>query len=108
MAAPYLYEGWGDPPSVSTVMSATGIKQFTMAFMLSGGGCTPAWDGNRPLTGGVDQSTINAIRSGGGDVEISIGAWSRNPLGPSCSTARALTAASLLPYQPPKEISTSP
>src|SRR6266542_2098013 len=43
MAAPYLYEGWGDPPSVSTVMSATGIKQFTMAFMLSGGGCTPAW-----------------------------------------------------------------
>src|SRR6266545_3692130 len=41
MAAPYLYEGWGDPPSVSTVKSATGIKQFTMAFMLSGGGCTP-------------------------------------------------------------------
>src|SRR6266545_262873 len=93
MAAPYLYEGWGDPPSVSTVMSATGIKQFTMAFMLSGGGCTPAWDGNRPLTGGVDQSTINAIRSGGGDVEISFGGWSGNKLGPNCSSASALAGA---------------
>ncbi len=93
MAAPYLYEGWGDPPSVSTVMSATGIKQFTMAFMLSGGGCTPAWDGSRPLTGGVDQQTINAIRSGGGDVEISFGGWSGNKLGPNCSSASALAGA---------------
>lgn len=40
-AAPYLYEGWGDPPSPTTVMSATGIKWFTMAFMLDSGGCTP-------------------------------------------------------------------
>jgi hypothetical protein len=93
MAAPYLYEGWGDPPSVSTVMSATGIKQFTMAFMLSGGGCSPAWDGNRPLTGGVDQSVINQIRAGGGDVEISFGGWQGNKLGPNCSSASALAGA---------------
>jgi hypothetical protein len=93
MAAPYLYEGWGDPPSVSTVMSATGIKQFTMAFMLSGGGCTPMWDSTRPLTGGVDQSTINAIRANGGDVEISFGGWSGNKLGPNCSSASALAGA---------------
>src|SRR3954471_19157573 len=46
-AAPYLYEGWGDPPSPSTVMSATGVKWFTMAFMLDSGGCNPAWDGSR-------------------------------------------------------------
>ncbi len=93
MAAPYLYEGWGDPPSPSTVMSATGIKQFTMAFMLSGGGCSPAWDGNRPLTGGVDQQAINTIRSNGGDVEISFGGWSGNKLGPNCSSASALAGA---------------
>ena len=43
-------------------MSATGVKWFTMAFMLSGGGCTPAWDGNRPLTGGADQQ--RSTRSG--------------------------------------------
>jgi Carbohydrate binding domain/Fibronectin type III domain len=93
MAAPYLYEGWGSPPSMSTVMSATGIKQFTMAFMLSGGGCTPAWDSSRPLTGGVDQQAINEIRAGGGDVEISFGGWQGNKLGPNCSSPSALAGA---------------
>ncbi|HEX6681192.1 MAG TPA: fibronectin type III domain-containing protein, partial [Candidatus Limnocylindrales bacterium] len=93
MAAPYLYMGWGSPPSVSTVMSATGIRQFTMAFMLSGGGCVPMWDSSRPLTGGVDQQTINAIRAGGGDVQISFGGWSGNKLGPNCSTPQALANA---------------
>lgn len=93
MPAPYLYEGWGNPPSVSTVMSATGIKQFTMAFMLSGGGCVPMWDSARPLTGGVDQQVINQVRAGGGDVEISFGGWSGNKLGPNCSSASALAGA---------------
>ena len=93
MAAPYLYLGWGDPPSPATVMGATGIRQFTMAFMLSGGGCTPAWDGNRPLTGGVDQQAINAIRANGGDIEISFGGWQGNKLGPNCSSASALAGA---------------
>lgn len=64
--APYLYMGWGDPPAPSTVMSATGVKWFTMAFVLSGGGCSPAWDSTRPLTGGVDQQAINQIRAAGG------------------------------------------
>lgn len=44
-------------------MNATGVKWFTMAFILSSGGCNPAWDGQRALTGGVDQSTIAAIRA---------------------------------------------
>jgi Cellulose binding domain/Fibronectin type III domain len=92
-AAPYLYEGWGSPPSATTVMSATGIKAFTMAFMLSGGGCNPMWDSQRPLTGGVDQQTINAIRGAGGDVEISFGGWQGNKLGPNCADANALAGA---------------
>jgi hypothetical protein len=93
MAAPYYYNGWGNPPNITTVMNASGIKQFTMAFMLSGGGCVPMWDSNRPLTGGVDQTTINAIRGNGGDVEISFGGWSGNKLGPNCSSASALAGA---------------
>ncbi|CCK26153.1 chitinase A [Streptomyces davaonensis JCM 4913] len=92
-AAPYLYLGWGDPPSATSVMSATGIKWYTMAFILSSGGCNPAWDGNRPLTGGNDQSVINSIRSAGGDIVPSIGGWSGNKLGPNCSTAEALAGA---------------
>ncbi|PBC71795.1 fibronectin type III domain protein [Streptomyces sp. TLI_235] len=92
-AAPYLYMGWGEPPSATTVMSATGIKWFTMAFILSSGGCNPSWDGQRPLTGGVDQQTVNAIRAAGGDIVPSIGGWQGNKLGPNCATPEALAAA---------------
>ncbi|MEH1012912.1 cellulose binding domain-containing protein [Micromonospora sp. CPCC 206060] len=92
-AAPYLYPGWGDPPAPATVMSATGIKWFTIAFILSGGGCTPAWDGSGSLTGGAHAATISAIRAAGGDVIPSIGGWSGNKLGPNCSSASALAGA---------------
>ncbi|MFD1660570.1 carbohydrate binding domain-containing protein [Streptomyces caeni] len=92
-AAPYLYLGWGDPPSATSVMSATGIKWYTMAFMLDSGGCNPAWDGSRPLTGGTDQSVINQIRSAGGDVVPSFGGWQGSKLGANCSSASALAGA---------------
>ncbi|MFE5188943.1 carbohydrate binding domain-containing protein [Streptomyces sp. NPDC056628] len=92
-AAPYLYLGWGDPPSATSVMSATGVKWYTMAFVLSSGGCNPAWDGQRALTGGNDQSVINSIRAAGGDIVPSIGGWSGNKLGPNCSSAEALAGA---------------
>ncbi|MFC0503190.1 cellulose binding domain-containing protein [Micromonospora costi] len=92
-AAPYLYPGWGDPPAPATVMGATGIRWFTIAFILSGGGCTPAWDGSGPLTGGAHAATIAAIRAAGGDVIPSIGGWSGNKLGPNCSSPEALAGA---------------
>ncbi|MFS8099569.1 cellulose binding domain-containing protein [Lentzea alba] len=91
--APYLYLGWGDPQSATQVMQATGVKWFTLAFVLSSGGCNPAWDGQRALTGGVDQQTINAIRAAGGDIVPSFGGWSGNKLGPNCSTPEALAGA---------------
>ncbi|MGW2824485.1 carbohydrate binding domain-containing protein [Streptomyces sp. NPDC001443] len=92
-AAPYLYLGWGDPPSATSVMSSTGIKWFTMAFMLDSGGCNPAWDSSRPLTGGTDQTVINQIRSAGGDVVPSFGGWQGSKLGANCSSASALAGA---------------
>jgi hypothetical protein len=91
--APYLYLGWGSPQSATSVMSATGVRWFTLAFVLSGGGCSPAWDGQRPLLGGVDQQTINAIRGAGGDIVPSFGGWSGNKLGPNCATPEALAGA---------------
>jgi hypothetical protein len=92
-AAPYLFLGWGDPPSASSVMSSTGIKSFTMAFVLSGGGCSPAWDSTRPLKGGVDEQVINEIRGAGGDVVPSFGGWQGNKLGPNCSSPEELAGA---------------
>ncbi|MER5280577.1 ricin-type beta-trefoil lectin domain protein [Streptomyces sp. NPDC002809] len=91
--APYLYNGWGSPPSPVTVMNATGVKWFTLAFVLSNGYCNPQWDGGRPLTGGVDQQTVNTVRGAGGDVIPSFGGWSGNKLESSCSSAGELAAA---------------
>ena len=91
--APYEYFGWGSPQNPASVMSATGIRYFTLAFILSDGGCNPKWDGSRALTGGNDQSKINAIRAAGGDVVVSIGGWSGDKLGEKCSSASALAGA---------------
>ncbi|MYW68573.1 chitinase [Streptomyces sp. SID8379] len=91
--APYLYNGWGNPPSPTTIMNATGVKWFTLAFVLSNGTCNPQWDGGRPLTGGVDQQTINTVRANGGDVVPSFGGYSGNKLESSCTSAGALAGA---------------
>ncbi|MDC2960185.1 MULTISPECIES: ricin-type beta-trefoil lectin domain protein [Streptomyces] len=91
--APYLYNGWGSPPSPTTITNATGVKWFTLAFVLSNGYCNPQWDGSRPLTGGVDQQTVNTVRAGGGDIIPSFGGYSGNKLESSCSSAGELAAA---------------
>ena len=92
LASPYLYFGWGSPPSPTTVMAAANVKAFTLAFMLSNGGCTPAWDGSRALNG-TDATRISQIRSAGGDVIVSFGGWSGNKLGERCTSASALANA---------------
>ena len=91
--APYLYNGWGDPPDPTTIMNATGVKWFTLAFVLSNGTCNPQWDGGRALTGGVDQATIDKVRAAGGDVIPSFGGYSGNKLEQSCTSASALAGA---------------
>lgn len=92
-AAPYEYLGWGNPQKPTDVMAATGVKWFTLAFILSDGGCNPAWDGSRPLKGGSDESAIKSIRATGGDIVVSVGGWSGAKLGEKCSSATALAAA---------------
>lgn len=93
LAAPYEYLGWGSPQPPASVLGATGIEGITLAFVLSHGKCEPAWDGTRPLKGGVDQAAIEAIRAAGGDVDVSFGGWSGKKLGSVCRTAEALAAA---------------
>ncbi|RKT52697.1 chitinase [Saccharothrix australiensis] len=90
-ASPYLYQ-WGAKPNPATIMSQTGVKAFTLAFVLSDGGCNPAWDGTRPLTG-ADATLIRNIRAAGGEVIPSFGGWAGRKLGQHCSSADALAAA---------------
>lgn len=92
-AAPYEYLGWGDPQSPASVITATGVHDLTMAFILSKGRCNPAWDGQRPLVGGTDAAAISQVRAAGGDVDVSVGGWSGYKLGIACTSATTLTAA---------------
>jgi hypothetical protein len=93
LAAPYEYLGWGDPQPPASVVSETGVRSLTMAFILSKGHCDPEWDGSRPLLGGGDQSAIEAVRGAGGEVVVSFGGWSGKKLGTVCKTPSALAAA---------------
>ncbi|MFG2914372.1 hypothetical protein ACGF0D_15955 [Kitasatospora sp. NPDC048298] len=95
--AVYEYLGWGDSGDAQDpveVMKATGIRQFTLAFLLAGeGGCEPAWDGKRALTGSDEETKIRAIRAAGGDVVASFGGWDGAKLGEKCADAAQLAAA---------------
>lgn len=93
LASPYEYLGWGDPQPPASVIESTGVRDLTMAFILSKGSCNPEWDGSRPLLGGVDQHAIEAVRAAGGDVVVSFGGWSGKKLGSACKTPAALAAA---------------
>ncbi|TDD34431.1 chitinase [Saccharopolyspora elongata] len=93
-SSPYLFFGWGNPPDPVVVMKETGVKAFTLAFILSGNGCDPAWDGERPLDGD-DATQIKRIRDAGGDVVVSMGgsAQEGRKLGEVCPNEQSLANA---------------
>ncbi len=93
-AAPYLMPASNNPPDPAAVMDATGQKAFQLAFILSGGGCTPAWDGTTPLgQAGSIQTAINTIRAKGGDVSVSVGGYNGTKLGQTCADPASTAAA---------------
>ena len=55
--APYDYLAAGGP-SPATVMKTTGIRRFTLAFVVSDGACQPVWDNGDPLTGATEEAAI--------------------------------------------------
>ncbi|WP_367125609.1 chitinase [Streptomyces phytohabitans] len=91
--SPYLSLGWGDAPDPLDVMRETGVRWFTLAFVLSDGECAPRWDGVRPLTGGADEEAVRAVRAAGGDVIASFGGGLGHRLEQSCPDGRSLADA---------------
>src|SRR3954464_13820476 len=68
--APYIFPATSNNPNPISVMQTTGVKAFTLAFILAKGGCNPAWDGSGALNGSAIVNRINAIRKAGGDVVV--------------------------------------
>ncbi len=93
-SAPYLMPLENDPPDINTVMSATGVKTFTLAFILSDGGCNPMWSGGSPVSSDTQMAAkIAQIRAAGGDVMPSVGGFAGNKLGERCTDATSLANA---------------
>lgn len=90
--APYIYSNVSGAKDPVNVMKTTGVRAFTLAFILNKGNCSPIWDSGS-LNDSSKSSRINKIRSAGGDVVVSFGGASGNKLGNACKDEKALAAA---------------
>lgn len=91
-AAPYLQIDDSTAKDMAADQSASGLKNYTLAFLTSSSGCTLQWeDGGYPV--GEFTSQINAVKSAGGNVIISFGGAGSNELAQTCTSVSSLTAA---------------
>jgi chitinase len=87
--APYDYLAAGGP-SPAQVMKTTGIRRFTLAFVVSDGACQPMWDNGDPLAGAPEEAAIREIRSAGGEAAVALGGMGGTKLGLTCTSPEAL------------------
>jgi chitinase len=93
-AAPYLQIDSSDAGDMAADMAATGLKYYTLAFLIPQSGCTPEWeDGGNSV--GAFNSQISAIQAAGGNVMISFGGEDGGELAQTCTNVSSLTAAYL-------------
>jgi chitinase len=91
-AAPYLQISSSDAGDMAADQAATGLKDYTLAFLIPQSGCTPQWeDGGSGV--GAFASQISAIQASGGNVIISFGGESGGELAQTCTNVSQLTAA---------------
>ncbi len=80
--------------SLPQVQAASGIKMFTLAFIVSGNGCEPSWGGKVPVKTDVDiAGGVAKLRAAGGDILIAFGGYDGTELGQSCADVPTLQAA---------------
>jgi len=80
--------------TLEQIHAASGTKYFTLAFIVSGGGCVPAWGGNRPVATDTEiAGQIADLRKAGGDVIIAFGGQAGQELGMTCNDVQSLQSA---------------
>jgi hypothetical protein len=92
--APYVDVTEYPPYNLVSTAQQTGVKEFNLAFIVSGGGgCTPEWGGTDAIGANPVTAQIGALRAIGGDVRISFGGEAGQELALTCATAAQLEAA---------------
>ncbi|HZN06061.1 MAG TPA: carbohydrate-binding protein [Pyrinomonadaceae bacterium] len=98
--APYIDLGLTVSWQLLSIQQQSGIKVFTLGFVVGNGGCTPTWGGvgatvaNDTLPNGTTiLSLVQGVRAAGGDVIISFGGAAGTELALGCTTVSSLQAA---------------
>lgn len=91
--APYVDTSLFPAYDLLDTATKTGVKEFNLAFITSGGGCTPLWGGVTDLASDRVVGQIGALRAKGGDVRVSFGGAAGRELALNCSSADELAAA---------------
>ncbi|TXS55311.1 cellulose binding domain-containing protein [Streptomyces sp. t39] len=91
--APYVDTSLYPAYDLLDTAARTGVDEFTLAFVTSGGGCVPLWGGVTPLGDDKVAGQISALRAKGGDVRVSFGGAAGRELALNCSSAEELARA---------------
>ncbi|MEW1686661.1 cellulose binding domain-containing protein [Streptomyces sp. NPDC091265] len=91
--APYVDTSLYPAFDLADTATKTGVKQFNLAFITSGGSCAPLWGGVTGLGDDKVASQIGDLRAAGGDVRVSFGGASGSELALNCTSADDLAAA---------------
>ncbi|MFI5828136.1 cellulose binding domain-containing protein [Streptomyces sp. NPDC051578] len=91
--APYVDTSLYPAHDLLDTAAKTGVKEFNLAFVTSGGGCTPLWGGTTALDADRVASQIPALRAQGGDVRVSFGGAAGSELALACDSPTSLAAA---------------
>ena len=91
-AAPYLQLDGSTANDMASDLNATGLKYYTLAFLIPRSGCTPQWEASGDSVGAFS-SQINAVKSAGGTVIVSFGGAEGGELAQTCTSVTSLTAA---------------
>ncbi|MFJ3978191.1 cellulose binding domain-containing protein [Streptomyces sp. NPDC090021] len=91
--APYVDTSLYPAYDLLDTAAQTGVKEFHLAFITSGGGCAPLWGGVTDLANDRVASQIGALRAKGGDVRVSFGGAAGHELALNCATVDQLAAA---------------
>lgn len=91
--APYVDTSLYPAFDLVATAEATGVKDYNLAFVTDGGGCTPKWGGVTDLASDAVAAQIGELRAKGGDVRVSFGGAAGSELATTCASADALATA---------------
>jgi chitinase len=91
--SPYIDTSLSSDLDMAATARKTGVKDFTLGFVVSGNGCDPKWGGTDGLTNTALDQRITALREAGGDVRVSFGGADGTELAQACGSVSGLAAA---------------